>query len=149
MLLAGEVDARIILVEADADVGVGLVVAQADVEAGPVALDEALLGEQRLRLVRRDEEVDSVDARDEAGLAAGEVGGDALADRACLADVEQLVVAVVEEVDAGGIGQLATLPRQPLGSRSSCSLLLTGLRKTLRPHGLAKNQAMTLVQGPR
>ena len=58
MLLAGEVDARVVLVEADADVGVGLVVAQADVEARPVALDEALLGEQRLRLGGGDEEVD-------------------------------------------------------------------------------------------
>ena len=39
--LAGEVDARELLVEADPDVGVGLVVAQADVELRPVALDEA------------------------------------------------------------------------------------------------------------
>ena len=33
VLLAGEVDPRVVLVEADRDVGVGLVVAQADVEA--------------------------------------------------------------------------------------------------------------------
>ena len=114
MLLAGEIDARVVLVEADADVGVGLVVAQADVEARPVALDEALLGEQRLGLVGGDEDVDAVDPRGEPRLAAGEVRGDAFADRACLADVEQLVVVLVEEIDAGRIGQLATLLRHPL-----------------------------------
>ena len=93
VLLAGEVDPRVVLVEADADVGVGLVVAQADVEARPVALDEALLGEQRLGLGRGDEGLDAVDARGQARLAAGrEVRGDALADRARLADVEQLAV---------------------------------------------------------
>ena len=67
VLLAGEVDPRVLLVEADADVGVGLVVAQADVEVRPVALDEALLGEQRLGLGRGDEGVDAVDARGQAG----------------------------------------------------------------------------------
>ncbi len=61
VFLAGEVDARVVLVEADGDVGVGLVVAQADVEARPVALDEALLGQQRLGLVGGDERVDAVD----------------------------------------------------------------------------------------
>ena len=65
VLLAGEVDARVVLVEADADVGVGLVVAQADVEARPVALDEALLGQQRLRLVGGDQHVEAVDPRGE------------------------------------------------------------------------------------
>ena len=41
----------------------------------------------------------------QAGVAAGEVRGDPFADRARLADVEQLAVAVVEEVDAGLVGQ--------------------------------------------
>ena len=50
--LAGEVDAREVLVEADRDVRVGLVVAQPDVEARLVLADEVLLGEQRLRLRR-------------------------------------------------------------------------------------------------
>ena len=109
VLLAGEVDPREVLVEADADVGVGLVVAQADVEARPVALDEALLGEQRLGLGRGDEALDPVDARGEARLPAGEVRGDPLADRARLADVDDLALAVVEEVDAGRVGQLAAL----------------------------------------
>ena len=93
VLLAGEVDARVVLVEADADVGVGLVVAQADVEARAVALDEALLGEQRLGLIGGDEDVDPLDPRGEPRLAAGEMRSDALADRARLADVEQLLVA--------------------------------------------------------
>jgi hypothetical protein len=116
VLLAGEVDPRVVLVEADADVGVGLVVPQADVEARPVALDEALLGQQRLRLVGGDQRFDPVDARGEAGVAAGEVGGDALADRARLADVEQLAVAVVEEIDAGLVGQRFALLGDPLGA---------------------------------
>ena len=117
VLFPGEVDPRVLLVEADADVGVGLVVAEADVEARPVALDEALLGEQRLGLGRGDQGLDPVDPRGQPGLAAGEVGGDAFADRARLADVEQLVIVAVEEVDAGRIGQLAALLRDPLGPR--------------------------------
>ena len=56
--LAREVDARVVLVEADPDVGVGLVVAQPDVEQRPVALDELLLGEQRLGLGLGGDEVD-------------------------------------------------------------------------------------------
>ena len=44
--------------------GIGLVVAQADVEARPVALDELLLGEQRLGLGLGDEEVDRGDLAD-------------------------------------------------------------------------------------
>ena len=38
-------------------------------------------------------------------VAAGEVRGDALADRPRLADVEDLAVLGVEEVDAGRVGQ--------------------------------------------
>ena len=138
VLLAGEVDARVVLVEADRDVGVGLVVAEADVEARPVALDEALLGEQRLGLVGGDQDVEAVDPRGEPRLAAGEVRGDPFADRARLADVEQLAVAVVEEVDAGGVGQLAALLGDPLGAgrrRSRCSSSAIGQRVGSWPHG--------------
>src|SRR5262249_24532883 len=117
VLLAGEVDARIILVEADRDVGIRLVVAQADVEPGPVPLDEALLSQQRLGLGRRDQRLDSVNAGCHAGFPAGEVRGDAFADRARLADVEQLPVGSVEEVDARRVGQAATLLGNPLGTR--------------------------------
>ena len=97
--LAGEVDARELLVEADRDVGIGLVVAQPDVEPRPVALDEALLGEQRLGLGLGDQRLDRVDlvehaggpaqARAEPAALAREVRGDALADRVRLAHVER------------------------------------------------------------
>ena len=63
---ASEVDARELLVERDADVGVGLVVAELDVEQRSVALDELLLGDQRLRLGLGDQEVDRGDRLGEA-----------------------------------------------------------------------------------
>jgi hypothetical protein len=111
--LAGEVDAGELLVEADPDVGVGLVVAQADVEPRPVALDELLLGEQRLGLVLGDEEVDLGDLGDHLGAPAGRLAGEvpthALANRARLADVEHLASLVLEHVDTGLIRQLLTL----------------------------------------
>ena len=56
--LAGEVDAGEVLVHRDRDERVGLVVAQADVEAGPVLLDEALLGQQGLGLGGDDDALD-------------------------------------------------------------------------------------------
>src|SRR6476469_7683180 len=43
--------------------------------------------------------------------------GDPLADRARLADVERLAIGAVEEVDAGRIGQLAALLRDPFRPR--------------------------------
>ena len=91
--LAGEVDARELLVEADPDVRIGLVVAQADVELRPVALDELLLGEQRLGLGLGDQEVDRRDPVDHLRRrewAAREVARDPLADRGRLADVQDL-----------------------------------------------------------
>ncbi len=125
--LAGEVDAREVLVEGDRDEGVGLVVAQADVEARAVLLDEALLGEQRLGLGGDDEALDVLDAAHHLGMARaawhigfGEVRGDALADRLGLADVEHAALAVAEQVDAGLVGKAAALLGDPLlgcGSR--------------------------------
>ena len=56
--LAREVDARVLLVQRDPDVGVRLVVAQADVVDGAVALDELLLGQQRLGLGLGGDELD-------------------------------------------------------------------------------------------
>ena len=61
--LAREVHARVVLVERDRDERVGLVVAQADVEARPVLLDEALLGQQRLGLAGHDHALDPLHAR--------------------------------------------------------------------------------------
>ena len=113
MALAREVDARVVLVERDREVRVGLVVAQADVEARLVALDEVVLGQQRLGLGGHEQEVDLVDAVDHLDRAArdpvGEVAGDALADRLRLADVDDLARVVVEQVDAGPVGQVAAL----------------------------------------
>src|SRR5204863_9172226 len=65
--LTGEVDARELLVEADAHIGIGLVIPEADVEPRPVALDEALLGEQRLRFVLGHQELDRLGAVDQLG----------------------------------------------------------------------------------
>ena len=62
MALAREVNAWVVLVERDRDERVGLVVAQADVEARPVLLDEALLGEQRLGLGGDDHAFDALHA---------------------------------------------------------------------------------------
>ena len=62
--LAREVNPWKILVEADPDVRVGLVVTQPDVEDGPVALDELLLGEQRLGLGLGRDELDVRDLGD-------------------------------------------------------------------------------------
>ena len=114
--LTGEVDARELLVEADPDVGVGLVVAQLHVEHRAVTLDELLLGDQRLGLGVGDEEVDRLDLVREApqGGAAGEMRGDPFADRLRLADVDHPLVAVHEDVDARGVGQLLPLLRDPL-----------------------------------
>jgi hypothetical protein len=105
--LAREVDARKVLVEADADVGVGLVVTQPDVVDGPVALDELLLGEQRLGLGLCGDELDVRDLGHHvggpAGAGLGEVARDPLSQRARLADVEDLAARAPEDVDAGAV----------------------------------------------
>ena len=92
--LAGEVDARELLVHRDRDERIRLVVAQPDVEPRLVLLDEVLLGEQRLGLGGDEQEVDRLGHLDHLDLAAGdavgEVAGDPLADRLGLADVDDL-----------------------------------------------------------
>ena len=116
--LTREVHARELLVERYADVRVRLVVAQADVEGRPVLLDEALLGEQSLGLVLGRDEVDRLDARQHlvrsACRAAAEVRADPLADRLRLSDVERAPAGVLEQVDAGGVGERPPLVGQPL-----------------------------------
>ena len=118
--LAGEVDPRVVLVERDRDERIGLVVAQADVEARPVLLDEALLGEQRLRLAAHDHALDPLHARHHllvAGrtrspptpLRLGEVRRDPLADRLRLADVDHATLRVAEQIHAGLVGQASAL----------------------------------------
>ena len=114
--LAREVDARELLVEGDRDVGVGLVVAQADVEARLVLLDEVLLEQQRLRLGGGDRGLDRVDEghqlRRAVPGAPGEVRGDALLERARLADIDHPPLLVTEEVHAGLVGKRAALLSQ-------------------------------------
>ena len=68
-------------------------------------------------------------ARGQAGVAAGEVGGDPFADRARLADVEQLAVAVVEEVDAG-LSRAATGAARRSARRASGLLVFCRLRSS-------------------
>ena len=70
--LAGEVHAREVLVQADRDVRVRLVVAQPDVELRPVALDEALLGDQGLGLGLGDQDLDVVDSANHLAVRAPE-----------------------------------------------------------------------------
>ncbi len=114
--LAREVHARKVLVERDRDERIGLVVAQADVEARPVLLDEALLGQQRLRLGGDDDALDVLDARHHLGVAGaarhlrfGEVRRHALAHRLGLADVDDATGAVAKQVHARLVGQGAAL----------------------------------------
>jgi len=112
MALPREVHTRELLVEAHADVRVRLVVAQPDVELRAMALDELLLGQQRLGLGLRDEEVDRAHPADEveaASVRPREVRGDPLADRGRLADIEHAAVRVLEHVDARRVGQLLSL----------------------------------------
>ena len=129
MLLAREVDARVVLVERDRDERVGLVVAHQHVEARSVLADELLLGDQRLGGVARDHALDPLghgDHLDGLALGRGEVRADALLDRGGLADVDDRAVGVVEEVDAGLIGQLAALVDQ-LAAEGVVALWLRGL----------------------
>jgi hypothetical protein len=111
--LAGEVDPRIGLVERDRDERIRLVVAQPDVEARLVLLDEVLLGQQRLGLAAHEQEVDRLGHLDHlhlaAGHAVGEVAGDPAADRLGLADVDDLARAVLEQIDARPVRQVASL----------------------------------------
>ena len=118
VLLAREVDPRELLVGGDGDVRVALVVAQPHVEARLVALDQALLGQQRLGLAVEGDEVDRLGDRDHLHRAAGdrrrEVAGHALAQGARLADVDHLPGRVGEQVDAGAVRQGAALLAEPL-----------------------------------
>ena len=89
-----------------------LVVRQLDVEAGLVPLDERVLEQQRLFLVRGHHRLDvgddPVQQRDEvAGVARGrlEILPDAVAQHGRLADVDRLAAPVLHDVDAGRGGQ--------------------------------------------
>ena len=90
---------------ADQDIGKALVVAQQDVVAGLELLDEVGLEQQRLGLGLGGDEHHRAGLGDHPGdagrLALGRrVGGDALLDRARLADVEHLALGADHPVDA-------------------------------------------------
>ena len=110
--LSREVDARELLVEAYPDVRIRLVVTEANVELGPVALDELLLGQKRLRLGLGDQEVDRSNPADEVeppAMRSREMRRHALLDRRRLAHVQNAATGVLEHVDARLIGQLLPL----------------------------------------
>ena len=108
---AREIDARIFFVEGELDVRIGFVVDEADVEFRLIALDEIVFeGEGFARIV----EDDGLEIGDFAGERAGfevhpagfeEVGADAAAERCRFADVEDGAGGVLEEVDAGTVGE--------------------------------------------
>ena len=91
---------------ADEDIGEALVVAQRHVVAGLQLLDEIGLEQQRLGVRFGGDEHHRAGlrdhARDAARLALGRhIGGDALLDRARLADIEHLALGPDHAVDAG------------------------------------------------
>jgi hypothetical protein len=101
--------------DGDCDVRERLVVAQSHVERRPVPLHEVLLEVESLRLALRDDHLDPVDSLDHAvdpGAQVGapvEVAAHTGPERLRLADVEDLVAHVAEEVDARAPWQLSQL----------------------------------------
>jgi hypothetical protein len=103
--------------EGELDVGVGLVVAQQDVEARIALLDEVVFQSQRFVLVG-DEDVVEIDglAHERAGFGVGlrgfkKIGADAGAQVLGLADIDDLALGVLVEVDAGLGGERADFSR--------------------------------------
>ncbi len=112
--LAAEVDAGERLADRQLEVGEALVVLEPEVEAGLVLLDVVVLQEGGFLLGARQDEVDvgrlPEDAPDlDVGIGQ-EVGADAVAEGAGLADVDDLARGALEEVDAG-LGRQAGRPR--------------------------------------
>ena len=121
---------------ADDDIGKRLVVAQQHVEARPEALDQVVLEQQRLGLAAGDRELHGPGRRhhaDQARRQAGRlgVGGDPAAQRARLADIEDLAVGADHAIDAGlarqGVHELADDPHA-VGQGAFGKRALTGKR---------------------
>jgi hypothetical protein len=99
-----------LLLHGDLDVGVGFIVFEQDVVLGAVLLDQVHLEQQSLQFALCDDNVKVGDTADEAASfvaeAAGgaEIGAHAVPQTLALADVEQLALGVLPEVDAGGFG---------------------------------------------
>ena len=99
---ARHVNARILFKSGIADVGIGLIVAQQDVEFRHVPLDKVVFKRQRLFLVVHDDIFEVRDFADERTRLCvlparfQEIGFDAAAQRACLADVEDFAAGVLK-----------------------------------------------------
>ena len=137
--LAREHHPRVVVVHGHRDVRERLVVAQPDVERRPVALDEVLLEVQRLDLGPGDDHLEVGDPRDHPadprpGVAALlEVAPHARPERLRLADVEDLLVRVAEQVDArlrgDGKGGITLRNRLGEGSPRACRCSGAGGRR--------------------
>ena len=108
---AGDVDAGIIIVERDHQVGVGLVIDEANIKARLDVLDEAVFREERFDFAIGLERFEIDDVLEQAGfgvleLGAGlEIGTDAVAQGRGLAHINHSAFVILHEVDAGGFGE--------------------------------------------
>jgi len=145
--VAGGLDAGELVV-GQLDQRVGLVVFQADVVAGPVALDEVRLQQERLGLRVGDRDIDGVGLGDHPAdaLAAGvRVGADPVPDVDGLPDVED-PLAVEELVDAG-LGRQVGCPLADGGGVHRRAIV--GRRVSLcRPPGRRRSRARPVAPGP-
>ena len=118
---AHDVEARVVLLEGQPEVGMILVVAEADVVQRLVALDEVVLESQRLHLGVGDHELEIGDVLDHPGLVelrrAGslEVRPHPVAQHPGLADVDDRAVYALEQVDPGPVWKLLELVGQGHG----------------------------------
>ncbi len=123
---AHHVEARVILLEGEAQVGVVLVVPKADVVERLVALDEVVLEGQGLHLGVGDHELEIGDVLDHAALVEFgrtrglEVRPDPVAQNPGLADVDDLAPLALEQVDPGAVRELIELVGEGHGSIIAC-----------------------------
>ena len=133
-----------------------LVVAQPDVVGRPVALDQVVLEGERLHLAVGDHEVEVGDLLDHSGLVelgrprGLEVGADAVAQHAGLADVDDLALGVLEQVDAGPGRQLLELLGERHGLRPAAAERAgsAGRRATMRDERRAHEAACSARPPP-
>src|SRR5262249_23839794 len=108
---AHAIDAGEVFGQRDLDVGVVLVVAQAHVVFGLMVLDVLVLEDQRLDLAAREDELDIGDLGHYRAILGVELVGihevltDTVAHVAGLADVEDLPIGILVEIDAGSMWQ--------------------------------------------
>ncbi len=109
---------RELLVGRELEERIVLVVAEDDVVAGPVLLDQRGLEDHRLELVGGDDVLEVPDVADEgvglgiAGAGLLEVRADTAPQRGRLADVDDLALGVLVEVDPGPVRDLFELRRE-------------------------------------